>query len=71
MGNEFLNSPMLQPNNLNRQAVLEKKNVYTYNNRTKMDPLTGGPLLKGIQRTRREKTLGSDTATVTHRKLFI
>ena len=36
-----------------------------------MDPLTGGPLLKGIQRTRREKkTLGSDTATVTHRKLF-
>ena len=35
-----------------------------------MDPLTGDPLLKGIQRTRREKTLGSDTATVTHRKLF-
>ena len=35
-----------------------------------MDPLTGGPLLRGIQRTRREKTLGSDTATVTHRKLF-
>ena len=35
-----------------------------------MDPLTGGPLLKGIQRTRGEKTLGSDTVTITHRKLF-
>ena len=35
-----------------------------------MDPLTRGPLLKGIQRTRGEKTLRSDTATVTHCKLF-
>lgn len=35
-----------------------------------MDPLAGGPLLKGIQRTQGEETLGSDTATVTQHKLF-
>ena len=35
-----------------------------------MDPLTGGPLLKGIQRTRGEETLGAEIATVTHHKLF-
>ena len=35
-----------------------------------MDPLTGGPLWKGIQRTRGEETVGAELATVTHGKLF-
>ena len=40
------------------------------NSGAKMDPLAGGPLSKGIPRTRGEETPGFDTATVIHRKLF-
>ena len=63
----FANFTAYQPKPTN--DVGKKRHIHK-NSGAKMDLPAGGPLLKGIPRTRGEETLGSDTATVTHHKFF-